>query len=63
MRKLHPRRFVRNPNQYDLFAWAEQARRLPDRESQAVREMRRRGYRTSTARLLAELAGYPTEVN
>ena len=63
MRKLTQRRFVRNRNQYDLFVWAERARRLAGTESPAVREFRRRGYRPSTARLLAELAGYPREAN
>ena len=64
MRKLHPRRFVRNVNQYDLFEWQEASRRLVTSDSKAVRELQRQhGLRPSTARLIAELAGYPREAH
>ena len=63
MRKLPHRRFVRNVNQYDLFIWASYRRKSQQRETMAVRDISRRGFRPSTARLLAELAGYPREVN
>lgn len=63
MRKLPHRRFVRNPNQYDLFEWSEASRRFLTADSRAVRMLSRRGYRSSTARLIAELAGYPREAN
>ena len=63
LRKVPYARCKRNSNQLDLFVWAESARRLPDRETPAVSDLRRRGYGPSTARLLAELAGYPREVN
>ena len=63
MRKLPHRRFVRNVNQHDLFIWAAGQRQSQQRESMAVREISRRGFRPSTARLIAELAGYPREAN
>ena len=61
MKKVSRSRTLRNARQLDLFEWAQQHRNLSLRDSLMVRSLRRKGVRTSTARLIAHLNGFPTE--